>query len=297
MVEDSTGYAPPSYDEATGYCPVTRTDENEENGAKKISTQTDNTAQYKFSDFKRTPTISFGVPETASSSAVPYSAPQNTTAVSLAQSDALIRSGQNKDNQWSHGLLECFSGPSEACFGQFCCPCIMEYRVAKQANVRRVADGLAVTSIVGGTLIAVAFLVFVIIEANLPNLENSSSDDVYDSRDWWKDGESEDDYDDYEFDPDVNFRKMTTHFEMFGLVILSLVFCVLKIIRVFLGFYLRQHIRKVHRIGLKDSVISTAIEDAISVVLCYDCTICQEKSTMDQQQRERAFYSQVMEQD
>ena len=62
MVEDSTGYAPPSYDEATGYCPVTRTDENEENGAKKISTQTDNTAQYKFSDFKRTPTISFGVP-------------------------------------------------------------------------------------------------------------------------------------------------------------------------------------------------------------------------------------------
>ena len=169
--------------------------------------------------------------------------------------------------------------------------------MAKQANVRRVADGLAVTSIVGGTLIAVAFLVFVIIEANLPNLENSSSDDVYDSRDWWKDGESEDDYDDYEFDPDVNFRKMTTHFEMFGLVILSLVFCVLKIIRVFLGFYLRQHIRKVHRIGLKDSVISTAIEDAISVVLCYDCTICQEKSTMDQQQRERAFYSQVMEQD
>ena len=119
------------------------------------------------------------------------------------------------------------------------------------------------------------FLVFVLIEAGV------LQDDL-----------------DYDYDNDDEKEKPTylAEFEQFGIKMVIIVLCSLKVVRFFLALYLRLYIRTSYTVGCTDnSSCYVCLGDAVSVCLFYDCTICQQKATLDIYQRDRVFFNDQLE--
>lgn len=199
------------------------------------------------------------------------------------------RDWQSVTRNWNHDLFGCLNDVPN-CLLVCICPCVVEALVAIKARSLRLGMLLCSLSLLGYALCQVYYILLgsAVIEAELDTLDMIDARASGDSKAVI---ESSSPIEEAQPLNDEIIKTFARSFHSSGFWMasqfLSILIAVVAVLRILAALIIRIKARKIFSIGENDA--TSELQDALAVCCCYQCAMCQLKSTMDVIENENVF--------